>query len=108
MTPPRLVLGFVSAAALAIGLIACGSSDVPQAKFTSELQDKARLTEAQATCAADKVYADLDQGEINDLYSADDPSQVSGRAGDALTTAVTDCISGDLGADTTDTTEAGG
>lgn len=105
---PRVVLGFVASAALAIGLSACGGSDVSKDKFTSELQDKASLTEDQATCVTDKIYDELDQGEINDLYEADDESELSGDAGEVFSTAVTDCVSADLGVDTTDTTEAEG
>ena len=87
----RLAVGFAVPAVLALGLAACGSDDVSKDKFTSELQDEAGLTEAQATCVTDKLYDELDQGQINDLYEADDQEEAGEEAFSTLTEASTEC-----------------
>jgi hypothetical protein len=88
----RLALGLVVPAALAVGLAACGDSDVSKSKFSSELQDEAGLTEAQADCVVDNLYEEFDQGEINDLYSADTEDEAPEGGLEALQTATTECV----------------
>lgn len=68
--PNKSIAVLVAAASLTLGAAACGSSDIEQSKFASELQKKADLTRTQSTCVARKVYAEFDQSVINDLYSA--------------------------------------
>ncbi|HEU5150532.1 MAG TPA: hypothetical protein VFU19_08550 [Iamia sp.] len=95
MTTPalrRLAVGLVAPAALVLGLAACGSDDVSKDKFTSELEDKAQLTEEQATCVTDRLYDELDQSEINDLYSADNLEDAGEESFDVLSSATADCI----------------
>lgn len=87
----RLAVGFVAPAALAMGLVACGSDDVSKDKFTSELQDKANLTEAQATCVTDRIYDELDQDEINEIYEADTVDDADEQAFEVFTNAATEC-----------------
>jgi hypothetical protein len=88
----RLAVGVVAPAALALGLVACGGGDVSKDKFTSELEDKAQLTEAQATCVTDRLYDELDQDQINDIYEADTLEDADSEAFDVLTTATTECL----------------
>ena len=87
----RLTIGLAAPVVLAIGLGACGAGDVSKEKFTSELQDKASLTEAQATCVTDRLYDELDQEQINDLYGADTEEEAGAEAFETLTSATTDC-----------------
>ncbi|MGI8939420.1 MAG: hypothetical protein ACR2JF_14655 [Iamia sp.] len=79
------------ALAAPLGLSACGGSDISQEKLTSELQEQAGLTEEQATCVSDDLFANLDQGDINDIYSADSEDEISPEANEALNSAVTMC-----------------
>lgn len=87
----RLAVGLAVPAVLALGLGACGSDDVSKDKFTSELQDKANLTEAQATCVTDRIYDELDQDQINEIYEADTPDEADEEAFSVFTDAATEC-----------------
>ncbi len=93
----RLALGLVAPAALVVGLAACGEGDVSKEKFSSELQDEAGLTETQADCVVDSLFEEFDQGEINDLYSADTEDEAPEGGLEALQTATTECITTDEG-----------
>jgi hypothetical protein len=87
----RVTIGLAAPAVLALGLAACGSGDVSKEKFTSDLQDEAGYTEAQATCVTDRLYDELEQDQINDLYEADTEEEAGAEGFEALTTAATDC-----------------
>lgn len=91
ITLRRLAVGVVAPAALALGLAACGSDDVSKDKFTSELEDKAGLSEAQATCVTDRIYDELDQDDINEIYEADTIEDADEAAVETFTTAATEC-----------------
>ncbi len=54
----RRIAVVIAASATVLGAAACGGG-VSKDKFTSELVKKAGLTEAQATCVTDKLYAEL-------------------------------------------------
>lgn len=93
MIAPRRIAILIAASAALLGVSGCGG-DVSKEKFTSELVKKASLTEAQATCVTDKLYAELNQDEINNLYGADKITDVSAKERDSLTKAVTGCAVG--------------
>jgi len=109
---PRRPAVVIVAAAATLGVAACGGG-VSKDKFTSDLVEKAGLTEAQATCVTDKLYAELDQDSIDNVYEADKVEDVSAEERDALVSAVTSCATGgtSTGTDTTstgtDTTDTG-
>jgi len=87
----RLTVGLAAPAVLALGLVACGAGDVSKSKFTSELQDQANLTEAQATCVTDRIFDELDQEQINDLYGADTEEEAGAEPFEVLTSASAEC-----------------
>lgn len=87
----RLTIGLAAPVVLALGLGACGAGDVSKEKFTSDLQDEAGLTEVQATCVTDRLYDELEQDQINDLYEADTEEEAGAEGYEALTSASTDC-----------------
>ena len=81
----------LAAAVTAAGLAGCGAGDVSQDTFTSELAKKSQLTEEQARCVTDDIYAGLDQGQINDLYAADTEEEISPEALTVLNGALESC-----------------
>ncbi len=88
------------ALAAPLGLSACGGSDISQDKLTSTLQSEAGLNEEQATCVSDDLFANLEQGDINDIYSADTPDDITPEANDTLNGAITRCASPSASAET--------
>lgn len=88
----KTIAASLIAIALLAGVTACGSSDVSKSKFKSELVDKSGLTEAQATCVTDKIYEEFDQGEINDLYSADTEADLPDGLAEDFTAQITSCV----------------
>lgn len=88
----RLAVGLVAPAALVVGLAACGSSDVSKEKFQSELEEQSQLTEEQAGCVVDRLYDELDQDQINEVYEADEDDTLSDEADAAATAALEECV----------------
>ena len=78
-------------AALPLGLAACGDDDVTVEDLEGHLEESG-LTQEQATCAADAIFDDLDQGEIADLYAADDAEEAGAEAWEAGTEAIDACV----------------
>lgn len=97
----RRIAVVIAASATVLGAAACGGG-VSKDKFTSELVKKAGLTEAQATCVTDKLYAELSQDEIDNLYKADKVEDTSEKERKTLTEAAVSCAS-PSGGSTTDT-----
>lgn len=90
----RLAVGFAVPAALVLGLAACGDDDATQEDLEQELVENAGITEEQASCVGDRVYGELDQDEINELAESDNFEE-AGEAGEVLTAAITECITGE-------------
>ncbi len=86
------IAGLVLVVSLLLGASACGSSDVKQDKFQSELVKKANLTEAQAKCVSDKVYDEFDQADINKLYEAEESKDLPAGTEQKFTKIITDCL----------------
>ena len=92
----KMLTGSLLVVALTVGAAACGTADVKQSKFESELKDKTSLTSAQAKCVAQKLYAKdggFDQKTINKLYTANDDKDISKDVQDKFEKMVTDCAS---------------
>ena len=81
----------VLAAVLAVGVGACGESDVEQTKFRSALQDKAKLTKAQSGCVTEKTYAEFDQDVINKLYTVNSEEDLPKGVADTFRGFVRQC-----------------
>jgi hypothetical protein len=73
---------------------ACGSSDVKADKFADALADKTKLSETEAKCVTDKVFADFDQSTINKLYTANDVSDIGKADAGKFEDIVKDCAKG--------------
>ncbi len=85
-------IGAVLAVLLSVGAAGCGTNDIDQSKFASELQKKADLTPTQARCVARKVYAELDQEVINELYSANAEEDLPRGTADTFRGFVQGCV----------------
>jgi len=81
-----------AAASLALVLAACGSDDVSESQFREDLVEEASLTEDQAACVTDKVYDEFDQGQINDIYTADTEEEAGDEEAARFTEIVTECV----------------
>ena len=79
---------------LTLGASACSTSDVKQSKFQSELKDKSKLTDKQATCVTDAIYKQFSQKDINKLYTADTDADLPTGMGDKFTAIITKCVAG--------------
>ncbi|HEV7722426.1 MAG TPA: hypothetical protein VGO60_14130 [Iamia sp.] len=92
----RLRVGLAAPAALALGLAACGGDgDVSKEDLSSELQEGGDLSEAEATCVTDRVFDELDQDQINELYTSnDDDEALDAETSQLFTTIGVECAEG--------------
>ncbi len=90
MRPP-LVRSSLLALFLALGLTACGEGDASRDDLTSMLTERAELSDDQAECVADAVFADglFSQDQINE--ASKNPSEVDGFQ-DVVDEALATCI----------------
>lgn len=92
MTSPTVRRAVAALAAAALFLAACGSDDVSESQFRDELVDQANLTEDQAECVTDKVFDEFDQGQINDIYTADTEEEAGEEEAARFTEIVGECV----------------
>lgn len=90
LAPPKCGRLFLAGAALALAAVAagCTEDDVTQADLSATLVDDGVPAEV-ADCVADRIFGQLDQGEVNDLYGADEPDEAGQDAVDAAVAACT-------------------
>lgn len=90
----RLAIGLAVPTVLTFGLSACGASDVSRADVEEQLTES-ELSDEQASCVTDRLFTDLEQGQINDLYEADTPGDVSDEINEVFNTALEECSTGE-------------
>lgn len=88
----RRLAAALALVSLPVALGACSSDDVNRETFTSELRDKANLDGDVASCITERLYDELDQGDINDLYEAA-PNEAAPRAREVFEEASAQCRS---------------
>jgi hypothetical protein len=88
----RFAVGLAAPAVLVLGLAACGAGDASRSDVQDELEEGG-LTEAQAECVTDRIFDELDQDEINELYEADEGDDPPDGVEETFTTAATECAS---------------
>lgn len=64
----RSVLAVASLVAV-VGLSACGGGSSQKSRFADNLR-KLGLSQQEASCVTDRLYASLDSGEIDEFFSA--------------------------------------
>ena len=95
---PRLrlvpaALALVLAGAVVLG--GCASDeDIDQARFATDLQKRTDITDDQANCLTEKIYAEFDQGEVNRIYHAATEAEVGGDTLETLDGFNAECITG--------------
>ncbi|HMJ75845.1 MAG TPA: hypothetical protein VK507_07725, partial [Iamia sp.] len=82
-------------AVVALGLAACGGgTDVSKEDLSSELQEGGDLSEAEASCVTDRVFDELEQDQINELYTADDDDALDAETAQLFTAVGVECAEG--------------
>ncbi len=79
---------FLAGAAAVVAVTGCAGGDVSEQDLGAALADDGLAPEV-ADCIAEEVADRLDQGELNDLYTADELDDASRAAVDAATAACT-------------------
>jgi hypothetical protein len=85
----RLAVGLAAPSVVVLGLAACGSDDVSREQLRSELEDQSRLTGEQAGCVADRLFDQLDQDQINELY---EDEELSGEVDEVADAVLEECV----------------
>ena len=89
MQVPSLPLRLVLAGAVAaVAVVGCAEADVTEDDFSAALVDDGVAADV-ADCITGEVFGALDQGEINDLYTADEATAGGQDAVDEATAACT-------------------
>jgi hypothetical protein len=89
----------IAVAVLALAAGACSQDkDVTEARFASDLRERARNTEDEATmtveeskCFAGKVFDEYDQAEINRIYTAATEDELTNERRDELLVLAGEC-----------------
>ena len=90
----KLATASLLVVSLTVGAAACGTADVKQSKFESELQKTSKqMTATAAKCVTDKLYAKYDQKTINKLYTADKAEDIDAKVTADFQAMVTSCLS---------------
>lgn len=87
---PRSFAALALVVGLALSSVACGDDDVKASKFESELRETANLTADQASCVSDKTFEEFDQGEVNEIYKAEEGADLE-DLDDRFTKILEDC-----------------
>lgn len=68
---PRLRRALLAVASLVavVGLTACGGGSSQKSRFADNLR-KLGLSQQESSCVTDRLYASLDSGELDELFSA--------------------------------------
>lgn len=105
----RRVLAAVAAGAAGIALLGgCGGeTDIDQATFQSELQERTQRPEGVAQCLTERIYAEFDQGDVNRIYRAASEAEFTDDEREKLRVINEACLAKDATAPTAPVTTEG-
>ena len=87
----KLAAPAVIVLALLIGTSACAASEVKASKFQSALKKEAKFSDKEAACVTTKVFKQLDQKQIQKIYTAADVKDVATKTYDAWLAILRSC-----------------
>jgi hypothetical protein len=99
MAPSRRIAALVAVTAL--GLSACSSNDADAGDIEEAMLD-AGLSQDEASCMAQQLDDELDQGQLNDLAAASAPDEFPEGLEDTVADAVDECVGSSAGTDSTE------
>jgi hypothetical protein len=105
MAPSRRIAALVAVTALALS--ACSSNDADAGDIEEAMLD-AGLTQDQASCMAEELDSELDQGQLNDLAAASAPDEFPEGMEETVAAAVDQCVGSDEGSESTEGSDEGG